>query len=1010
MATTDKRQNSLQQWSYTRKQGGTDTVKLSAKWLTALAAVALLVVALASLSNNKPASAATGTVFVANEWSKLTNESPAPTGYLNTASVYGTYGSATRLTETGSGLVRIVVVDSDLNTTSQIFNSGIAGYLAQIDTDLPGNNTTLTLSAASPIAGAASTIKIWNGTCSDAMTCGVLTNIAANNTVSVVIGFAGDGTIAPWISVTSNVNGAAITNVTIEYPTSAENTIASNVIAATATTGTVRVTSDVGAAQAFVHLKETGLNTGRFIGYVNIVPLTGADVNSTAPQDLLAAVRVNNGPLVVNYYDGATTTIRTAQVLLDFTSPVVTTTGPAHKLATQNRLPGFSGSVNETGSGLKLVQQVVGPPGSFALFVDVSDDPLNATAVLDATGVGLGGNNQGASVGSAVDGQSTFSFNHTPSATIPSIGAGVPDHIVDWQVRVSDLAGNMGFSDSDTTIATAPTDQGNTVVVAGAASANRVRIDQKIPAFRSGSTVPALALGDHTTGWSLDAANAEVADKTAVRVKFNDDVANVDASDFSVTLDAGSTNVPVSVQIKGSSVYLKLGSNIPANDTPLVALAGSITDLAGNATSTGSTGVADGIKPSLTITTSGGSGTGTGSESSTSLTKKNMTINISSDEGLSGVPTVDVYVLSGAADVSGLTVLSTGPTTWTATYDGTAFAAGSKAVVVIGSDLAASASPAAAGANTVTVGASTTKSFTLDKSITAPVTLPAGTTTQRKPFIQLNFAGDASSIVISEITLDGTNVTAKLVSSADKKNFFLVPGTDLSLASHTVKVATGKAADAAGNTNAADISFTFTVAARTDFSVAIVAGWQAVSFPSDPVVSSIDSVFSNSGIVQVVAYSGGVPSIATKDSVTGKFTSTTVPPLNTIQAGRGYWVQANNFESQKVALVGPVEPGAGSPPSIATIPVVAGWNFIGVTDASREQTQATHFGLGLMRGATPVTASDFFSGVNETRVYSYDPTGLRFDEVTGGAPVQIGDGLWVNIAPNADGSVLAIVP
>jgi hypothetical protein len=362
-----------------------------------------------------------------------------------------------------------------------------------------------------------------------------------------------------------------------------------------------------------------------------------------------------------------------------------------------------------------------------------------------------------------------------------------------------------------------------------------------------------------------------------------------------------------------------------------------------------------------------------------------MTITVTSDEGLSSAPTVGVFAHGGALEQTP-TVLTTAANTWTATFDGTTPAAGDKDVVVLARDAAMSNSPASATFNEVIVNGTSTVNPVVDFALIVPTA--------------------------KSFKLDTVDVTAQLVPSADKKNFFLVPATELTLGLHTVAVAAGKATDAAGNTNTA-ISFTFTVAARTDFSVGIVAGWQAVSFPSNPVVSSIDTVFSNAGIVQVVAYNATNAAnpwqIATKDAVSGKFSSTTQTPLNTITAGPGYWVQANNFEAQKVALVGEVEPGAGSPPPISSIPVAAGWNFIGVIDPSRIQTQA-HFGAGLLRGATPVTSSDYFFGVSETRVYRYNPTTLTFVEVTAGTQLTVGDGLWVNIVPNVDGSVPAITP
>jgi hypothetical protein len=48
--------------------------------------------------------------------------------------------------------------------------------------------------------------------------------------------------------------------------------------------------------------------------------------------------------------------------------------------------------------------------------------------------------------------------------------------------------------------------------------------------------------------------------------------------------------------------------------------------------------------------------------------------------------------------------------------------------------------------------------------------------------------------------------------------------------------------------------------------------------------------------------------------------------------------------------------------------------------------------------------------VSVQRVYKYSPATLSFVEVAGGTQLLTGDGLWVYIVPNADGTVPAITP
>jgi hypothetical protein len=184
-----------------------------------------------------------------------------------------------------------------------------------------------------------------------------------------------------------------------------------------------------------------------------------------------------------------------------------------------------------------------------------------------------------------------------------------------------------------------------------------------------------------------------------------------------------------------------------------------------------------------------------------------------------------------------------------------------------------------------------------------------------------------------------------------------------------------------------------------------LAGWNSKSVPSDPVDPAIDSVFSNSGVDMVLTYGEHTWSSATKDATSGKF----VGDLATISSGAGYWVHSNNCESQAVALIGPVEPSAGAPPAVVTIPTVAGWNFVGVSDVSRANTENAD-GVALM------TQHLYFGDLTDTTagghdiVYSYDTTNLKFAEVAQATSVSTGEGLWIYVVPRTDGSILPIVP
>jgi hypothetical protein len=88
---------------------------------------------------------------------------------------------------------------------------------------------------------------------------------------------------------------------------------------------------------------------------------------------------------------------------------------------------------------------------------------------------------------------------------------------------------------------------------------------------------------------------------------------------------------------------------------------------------------------------------------------------------------------------------------------------------------------------------------------------------------------------------------------------------------------------------------------------------------------------------------------------------------------------------------------------------VAGWNFVGVTDVTRANTEGSD-------GTAIKAANLYFGDLKDTTagghdiVYSYDTTNLKFSEVLSATNVSTGEGLWIYVVPGADGSILPIVP
>ena len=230
---------------------------------------------------------------------------------------------------------------------------------------------------------------------------------------------------------------------------------------------------------------------------------------------------------------------------------------------------------------------------------------------------------------------------------------------VDIQAVVLDVAGNIGFSDSDPSAPTFIHDFGTDKKdrkadkhnVIGWYSRHIYHLDEVNPTFDK---------DDSATGFfGEDDDNEAIASKSGLMVVFdgNVDANSVSTDTFAVTLDGGDTATVTDVAVEGKRVYLMLDTELDSDATPQVEIASgeTIEDLAGNESSFRDEEVekfelSDGILPTLTITLSGGSGLNEGSEGPDQLTKDNMTITITSDERLQGAPKFAVVCSSLAWD------------------------------------------------------------------------------------------------------------------------------------------------------------------------------------------------------------------------------------------------------------------------------------------------------------------------------------------------------------------------
>ncbi|MDA1283074.1 MAG: hypothetical protein O2921_10750 [Chloroflexi bacterium] len=980
-------------------------MKLSVKLLSGLTLIALVAVAVVGLSHSASA-AVDGKVYVTNVASGLTTEpSTAVAGRTSATTVYGTYNSsattgvAARDIVLSSNRFIVTVVDNDLNTSTVVTSdpghwSGPGYPVLSAATDVvniagtgfnaAGTQVQITLSgsATSPIIGGIDTISVVNT--------GSATAVAGVSVKS--INFVGDGTNAPIITIGVDYGSGPAAGVDILYSSSSINSITASIKSVVDTIGSV------------VTLTETGRNTGRFEGYVLVKERTSTftvGVNgggSGSGQE--ATIPAIGGPITVSYNDAvtsgaATNVARTASLSIDITPPTVTITTPTTASESQNRLPSFTGNVTDTQSGLDI--------STFELRIDRNLDAANAVHVITPGAVGISIGSQGTvasiDLSASKDGISTLPFSYTEATPLP-VGTNNPDHIVDFQSRQADLAGNYGYSDADSAIGTETSGRhGN--------QPHTIKIDQIIPQISSVETGKAW-----DTSIAIPAEKSNVRDSIVVRFDGKIKDASVSSSDFQVVFSgAGGTFVPASIVVKGTDVYLDLDTTIPSDNKPTVKILGTVQDLAGNSTDAGSKVSVDKLSPVITVVRSSGSGTGTGTEAADSLTADKMTITVTSDEGLQGPPAfvvTDLVTTPTVGNVNNMTLgVAQGSNTWKLVVTKGGSVDGLRAVKVIAIDTAG---------NTATSGKDTTKAYRLDKSLFAPTSSPAhsGTTTQSNPFLttDYNAGSEVSSVTITSATLDNVDVTSSVIASADKKTFFFQPTTALTNASHTYEV---KSVDAAGNK--LTTTTTFTKTDRTDFVVELFAGWNSVSFPSNPLDTDVNSVLSNSGVKQVVAYDATTPSqpwrIASKVG-SAAYTSQTTPGLTSITAGPGYWVETSNFEDQKVSLEGPTGPGDARP-GLTTVATGNGWNLVGVVDQSRSQTQSGNKGATLTRPnaagtGVNVTNSTYFNTVNNGRAYTFDTVTSKFREQIDTDTVTIGSGIWVFISPQSNGQLPHIVP
>ena len=173
--------------------------------------------------------------------------------------------------------------------------------------------------------------------------------------------------------------------------------------------------------------------------------------------------------------------------------------------------------------------------------------------------------------------------------------------------------------------------------------------------------------------------------------------------------------------------------------------------------------------------------------------------------------------------------------------------------------------------------------------------------------------------------------------------------------------------------------FEFEVLQRKPYGVRLNPGWNLISLPGDPFNTSLAEVIGDLKANTVLGYQGGewVTAVRNED---GSWQGT----LTEIVGGYGYWVQTSVVEDIEVII-----PPASPTQVLPSVPVVSGWNLLGVVDVDQAKE------------GTEDNADQYFTSLNSWRVaYSYDTQMNNWSKLipkveNEPAMVKNGKGYWV---------------
>ena len=178
------------------------------------------------------------------------------------------------------------------------------------------------------------------------------------------------------------------------------------------------------------------------------------------------------------------------------------------------------------------------------------------------------------------------------------------------------------------------------------------------------------------------------------------------------------------------------------------------------------------------------------------------------------------------------------------------------------------------------------------------------------------------AVTLTALAIDGEDRLADAVRVDPWKYVLAVTG--LEVGDYDI---TYEAMDDVGNeVDEDDAKASFEVLERQPYEVTLDPGWNLISVPGDPFNPAVGSVIgADLKADTVLGYQGGewVTAVRNED---GRWQGT----LTDIVGGYGYWVRTSVVEDIET-VIPPILPTAVLP----TVPIVAGWNLVGVVDAEQ---------------------------------------------------------------------------